>query len=335
MPGEKSTSQDKTVKAHSSLVSLDGADDVEGIGTGTAEDPTQMKTELDELRKQNERYKQQMAGWETQSKRNLTERDQLADRVARMEGHISATANGKTADKTSEKALPSGKLKSALQKWLDNDDSELNEVEAYLANAAAPRNPAKEEDVENIVTRTLQKFGAKSTLQSRIGVIHPEMGDTNSELYHAVFENYEEYANDPQNKMFFPDDDQFLVPVPDPAGGKAKMMDARIVRQLASELKVQSGITEGRRQGQESRSATYGAAQTGNGRTTSTARNRSVEALELLTQNERNEMANLKSLKAWPKEWPTDDKAAAKMIFDNLSAPEKSRRLTEYRRVRN
>src|SRR5712692_7618899 len=333
MPGEKSTSQDKTVKAHSSLVSLDGTDGVEVTGSGTAEDPAKMQTELDELRKQNERYKQQMAGWETQSKRNLTERDQLADRVARMEGHISATANGKTADKISEKTLPAGKLKSALQKWLDNDDSELNEVEAYLANASAPRNPAKEEDVESIVTRTLQKFGTKSTLQGRIGVIHPEMGDTNSELYHAVFENYEEYANDPQNKMFFPDDDQFLVPVPDPTGGKAKMMDARIVRQLAAELKVQSGITEGRRQ--ESRSSSYGTAQTGNGRTTSTARNRSVEALELLTQNERDEIANLKSLKAWPKEWPTDDKAAAKMIFDNLSAPEKSRRLTEYRRVRN
>src|SRR6266851_30278 len=118
MPGEKSTSQDKTVKAHSSLVSLDGTDDVEITGTGTAEDPTQMQMELDELRKQNERYKQQMAGWETQSKRNLTERDQLADRVARMEGHLSATANGKVVDKTSEKTFPEGKLKSALQKWL-------------------------------------------------------------------------------------------------------------------------------------------------------------------------------------------------------------------------
>src|SRR5713101_5945684 len=107
MAVETSTSTKKTAQAHSSLVSLDGNDDVEVTGSGTAEDPTKMQTELDELRKQNERYKQQMAGWETQSKRNLTERDQLADRVARMEGHISATANGKTADKTSEKALPS------------------------------------------------------------------------------------------------------------------------------------------------------------------------------------------------------------------------------------
>src|SRR5216683_6614312 len=112
MPGEKSTLQDKTVKAHSSLVSLDGTDDVEGIGTGTAEDPIQMKTELDELRKQNERYKQQMAGWETQSKRNLTERDQLADRVARMEERRVGKECRYRWDKTYEKEKHSGKLKS-------------------------------------------------------------------------------------------------------------------------------------------------------------------------------------------------------------------------------
>jgi hypothetical protein len=56
--------------------------------------------------------------------------------------------------------------------------------------------------------------------------------------------------------------------------------------------------------------------------------------LELLTEGERIEMANLKSLKAWPNDWPTDEKAAARMIYDGFSIEEKSKRIAEYRRTR-
>ncbi len=113
------------------------------------------------------------------------------------------------------------------------------------------------------------------------------------------------------------------------------MMDARIIRQLAAELKAQGVVAQDDRQRRETRSAGLGTALTGNGRTTSSQRNRSVEAIELLTAGEREEMANLRMLKAWPKEWPKDEKAAAKMLFDNLTSTEKAKRLESYRRIRS
>ncbi len=275
-----------------------------------------------------------MSGWEAQSSRNKQERDVLADRLARLEGRVDAGATEKTTTKKSADGLPQGKLGSALRKWLDNDDSELNEVEEYLANAGKARR-IEEPDIESAVTRTLQKFGTKSTLQSQIGRAHPEMGDEKSALYGAVFENYDEYAADPGNRIFYPEDEQFLVPVPSPDGGRSKMMDARIVRQLAAELKAQGTVSQDDRQRRETRSASFGSAQNGNGRTTAAQRNRQVEAIELLTPGERAEMANLRMLKAFPKDWPTDDKGAARMLYDGLSAAEKAKRLENYRRIRN
>jgi hypothetical protein len=223
-----------------------------------------------------------------------------------------------------------------LKKWLDNDETELNEIEEYLGNARRGGGRAEEpQNIEEVVTRTLQKFGKKSSLTTQIAKAYPEMENQQSALYGAVFDSYDAYANDPDNKLFFPHDDQFSVAVPSPDGGVAKQMDARIVRQLAAELKAQGNIVEDNRQTRESRSALYGTAHTGNGRTTSSPRTRNVEAIELLTQGERDEMANLKMMKAWPKEWPKDEKAAAKMIYDNLTPAEKAQRTAEYRKNRS
>lgn len=331
MAGKVSTSSDATAQAHSSLVSLSETDVAGESQVDATEGSAAAQAELEELRAQNKRYKEQMNGWQSQSQSNKQERDVLADRLARLEGHVAATATMKTAETKTESGLPKGKLGSALKKWLDNDDSELNEIEDYLAGA---RSPQKSENIEEVVTRTLQKFGTKSTLTNQIGRAHPEMSDDKSLLYGAVFEAYDAYAADPGNALFFPKDDQFMVSVPSPDGGNGKLMDARIVRQLAAELKAQGNIVEDSRQTRDSQSALYGTAHTGNGRSVSSSRARNVEAIELLTQGERDEMANLKMLKAWPKEWPKDEKAAAKMIYDALPATEKTQRVSEYRRLR-
>lgn len=323
-----------TTKVHSSLVSLDETDDAGESQVSTTEGSTAAQSELEELRAQNARYKQQMSGWERQSGVNKQERDAMADRLARLEGRVEATTTGKVTPVKSQDGLPAGKLGSALRKWLDNDDSELNEVEEYLANAGKSRRH-DEPDIEQVVTKTLQKFGTKSTLQSQIGRAHPEMGDEKSALYGAVFDQYDAYAGDPGNRLFFPEDESFMVPVPDPDSGRQKLMDARIIRQLAAELKAQGNLSQDHRQQRETRSAGFGTAQNGNGRVTGTQRNRNVEAIELLTQGERDEIANLKMMKAWPKSWPADEKGAAKMLYENLSASEKAKRLDGYRRTRS
>lgn len=312
-------------------MSLAETDDAGESQADTAESSSAVtQEEIAELRAQNKRYKEQMSGWQSQSNANKQERDALADRLARLEGHVAATTTPKTPETKTEGGLPKGKLGSALKKWLDNDDQELNEIEEYLSSARSGR--AEPQNIEEVVTRTLQKFGTKSTLTSLIGKAHPEMTDEKSGLYGAVYDSYDAYANDPGTRMFFPHDDQFTVSVPSPDGGAAKQMDARIVRQLAAELKAQGNIVEDNRQTRESRSASYGTAHTGNGRTTSSPRSRNVEAIELLTQGERDEMENLKMMKAWPKEWAKDPKAAAKMIYDALPAAEKARRAAEYRK---
>ena len=333
MAGKVSTSADTTAQAHSSLVDLDGTNDAGESQVVAAGDSAVTQEEITELRAQNKRYKEQMSGWQSQSNANKQERDALADRLARLEGHVAATTAPKTQEVKTEGGLPKGKLGNALKKWLDNDDTELNEIEEYLSNARSGRR-AEPENIEEVVTRTLQKFGTKSTLTNQIGKAHPEMTDDKSALYGAVYDSYDAYANDPGNKLFFPHDEQFTVSVPSPDGGAAKQMDARIVRQLAAELKAQGNIVDDTRQTRESRSALYGTAHTGNGRTTSSPRSRNVEAIELLTEGERDEMQNLKMMKAWPKEWPMDPKAAAKMIYDALPATEKARRAAEYRKQR-
>ncbi len=332
MAGIASTSADTTAQAHSSLVDLDQTDDAGESQVSTSEGSSSA-AELEELRAQNKRYKEQMSGWQAQSASNKQERDALADRLARLEGHVAATAAPKTQETKPTTGLPKGKLGSALKKWLDNDETELNEIEEYLDNARSGRR-SEPEDIEAVVTRTLQKFGTKSTLTTQIGKAHPEMADTNSPLYGAVFDNYDAYANDPDNRVFFPKDEQFMVSVPSPDGNGVKSVDARIVRQLAAELKAQGNLHEDNRQQRETRAASFGAVQTGNGRTTGAPRSRNVEAIELLTQGERDEMQNLKMMKAWPKEWPKDEKAAAKMIYDNLTPAEKAQRTAEYRRQR-
>jgi hypothetical protein len=330
MAGKESTSADGTTQVHSSLVSLTETDDVGEPQVSTAEGSNSAQAELEELRAQNKRYKEQMAGWQSQSQANKQERDALADRLARLEGHVAAVSTPKTQETKTESGLPKGKLGNALKKWLDNDDTEINEIEEYLSNVRS--NAQKPENIEEVVTRTLQKFGAKSTLTTKIAEAHPEMADQQSELYGAIFEHYDNYASDPGNRMFFPKDDQFELPVPAPDGSGSKLMDARIVRQLAAELKARGMVTENTRQTRETRSASFGTALTGNGRTTASPRNRHVEAIELLTEGERAEMQNLRMMRAWPKEWPKDDKAAAKMIYDALPATEKAKRTAEYRR---
>jgi hypothetical protein len=332
MAGETSTRSTATAQAHSSLIDLDGTDDGGEVQGGTADDSVALKAELEEIKKQNERYKQQVHGWESQSRKNLEESKAYAERLARLEGRLEGRMGGDAEKSAKVDGIAPGKLKSALRKWLDNDDSELDEVERYLSTASQPRQSVKDTDVEEVVARTLQKYGTKSTLQSLIGKTHKEMSDAQSPLYRAVFEQYDDYIADPGNQLFFPADEKFLVPAPTPEG-RERMVDARVIRQLAAEIKAQggfeTGVNEGRRQ--EARAASTGTVQGGR---SSATRGRNVEAIDLLTSGERDEMANLKAAKAWPKSWPTDEKAAAKFLFEGFTADEKARRIAEYRKSR-
>jgi hypothetical protein len=151
------------------------------------------------------------------------------------------------------------------------------------------------------------------------------MGDTSSPVYNTVFNTYDAYANDQTNQLMYPSDPKFNVTIYSPDGTQSKVVDARIVRVLASDVKMQMGI-------RGTQQASVGQTQGGRGATTSLPANRAVEAIELLTQAERDEIVSMQQQRAWPSTWPKDPKAAARHIFDGLDAAEKSRRVTEYKR---
>jgi len=324
--------------APSSLISLDDPTDVvDTPAAPPAEDPEALRTRLADLETQNTRYKQQLQGWETQSRRNLEERNALADRLARLEGRIDATAQDRRdAQQVLDTAPPSFNLKAALDKYINGDDSGLGQIEEALARArSTPQTsqapPVTEDKIREWTRAELAQLGTRSSVQAIVGREHPELRNLQHPLYAAVYDQYETYAADDANRLMYPKDPQYEIPVPDPTGGTIKMMDARLVRQLAADLKLQGGIQEGRRQ--EAHASTLGTTQSGNGRATSTPVNRAVEALDLLTEGERREMQNLQAEKAWPADWPKDLKAAAKRIFDGFPDAEKARRLDAYKRT--
>jgi hypothetical protein len=150
------------------------------------------------------------------------------------------------------------------------------------------------------------------------------MGDTQSPVYATVFNTYDAYANDQTNQLMYPADPKFNVTIYSPDGTQSKTVDARIIRVLASDVKMQMGV-------RSTTQASVGQAQGGRGATTSSG-NRAVEAIELLTQGERDEILSMQQQKAWPSTWPKDMKAAARFIYDGLDPAEKSRRVTEYKR---
>jgi hypothetical protein len=296
--------------------------------------PDARDTELETLRQQNERLRQQVNGSSSEARRLLQEQAATNERIARLEGSLQRGAAGASPAPQETAPPPSyqrGKLKTALQKWLNGDESDLDAVEedfgrmATIPRSAPAPEPIKHADLQALIRSELREIGTNEVVRQSVATVHPEMGDTSSPVYNTVFNTYDAYANDQTNQLMYPSDPKFNVTIYSPDGTQSKVVDARIVRVLASDVKMQMGI-------RGTQQASVGQTQGGRGATTSLPANRAVEAIELLTQAERDEIVSMQQQRAWPSTWPKDPKAAARHIFDGLDPAEKSRRVTEYKR---
>jgi hypothetical protein len=307
---------------------------VEGTGNGTVHtEPAETGTtqadreRIAELERLHGRYREQLAGWDKHSRDLTSELQATRERLARLEG----AAQG-TQPRTEEAPrFAPGQLKTALTKWLNNDESDLDQLEQVLGRTLT-RTPEqsqafKPEDLKRIVREELVDLGTKGNVQSIVGRRHPDLANPQSPLSQAVWQTYDQYAADPENQLLYAKDPQREVPMIGPDGSQ-KMVDARLVDRLAIELKQGAAVQEGRRQ--EQRAGAVGGVMTGNGQTTRTNTRRTVEAVSLLSQAEVEYLSNPKTQRNWPK-LPKEIKAAAKFYFDGLNQEEKDRRLAAYR----
>lgn len=301
--------------------------DISDISTTLPVGTPATNARIAELERLSGRHREQLIGWEKHSKDLQTELNTTRERLARLEGRSEA---GAPTHKVDESVFTPGKMKSALQKWLNNDDSELDQLESILGRSFAPSSQTKgltPEDYKRMVREELVELGTKGNVQTIVGTRHPDLTDTRSALTEAVWNEYDAYVANPENTLLYGRDERFHVPMLGP-DGQQRMVDARYVDRLAADIKLRGGIKEGRRQ--ESRSAQIGGAQTGNGSTTQANMQRSVEAFDLLSDTERALIADPKVRKGWPK-MPAESKAAAKYFFDGLRPEEQNRRVQAYR----
>jgi len=278
------------------------------------------------LEQRNAQYLRERNGWESQSRRNLDERQALTERLARLEGRLEASQGSASA--LADPTYTPGQLKSALEKWLNGDDADLAVVEQAFARltpsqAATVMQP---DDFKKLVRDELVELGKRSSAQNIVGSRHPDLANPQSELSRAVYEAYDNYAADGATQLMYARDPKFEVPMLGPDGGQ-KMVDARIVDRLAADMRLRGAAQEGRRQEQQAQAT--GSVQGGSGRATTTPQ-RAIEAIELLTEGERRLLADPKIRKGWP-EIPADPKAAAKFLYDGLTPAEKAKRVAAYR----
>jgi hypothetical protein len=256
----------------------------------------------------------------------MQERDQLAERLARIEGHLQATQQPRPAV-AEQPQYKAGELKKALKSWLDGQEDDLDMVEQALArNAIAARHPQQAsispDDTKRLIREELMELGKRSTVQNIVGQNHPDMANPQSALSQAVWQAYDSFANAPATQFLYQKDATFDVPMIGPDGTQ-RIVDARIVDRLAADIRMQGGIQEGRRQ--EGRAGQVGSVQTG-GRNPG---KRNVEAIELLTDGERALLTDPKVRKGWPG-MPEDPKAAAKFFYDGLPSQEKAKRVAAW-----
>lgn len=274
------------------------------------------------------RHREQLTGWDRHSRELQTELNTTRERLARLEGRSEAIS---TPEKVVEPVFTPGKMKSALQKWLNNDDSEIDQLEHILgrsfAQPAQVQTPLKTEDFKKLIREELVELGTKGNVQTIVGTRHADLVDPESALTRAVWDEYDTYVANPENVLLYGKDERYHVPMLGP-GGQQRMVDARYVDRLAADIKLRGSIQEGRRQ--ESHALQVGSTQTGSGRTTQMNIQRSVEAIDLLSDTERQLIADPKVRKGWPK-MPVEPKAAAKYFFDGLTPQEQNRRVQAYR----
>lgn len=304
------------------------------VGALPAEEPTQpdpRDTELTNLRQQNERLRQQVSGSSQEARRLSDENRRTAERLARLEGALDARTQP-TPQEPAQPRFTRGQFKSALQKWINGDETDLDMVEEALVRLSDPARthtpagpaPLSQEQIEALVNNRLTELGTSEVVRSSVTRAHPEMADSSSPVYGAVWNAYDAYIADQATQIMYPPDPRFQVTIYSPDGTETKTVDARIVRQLASDVKLTMGTRQQTQNG-------IGQAQGGRGTVTASRQNAPVEALDLLTQAERDEIVSMQNQKAWPSSWPRDLKAAAKHIWDGFDALEKARRLDTYR----
>ena len=297
--------------------------------TSTAETQTRADSErIAELERLHARYREQLSGWDRHSRELTTELQTTRERLARLEGASQGTQG---RERTEEPRFAPGQLKSALTKWLNNEDADLDAVEQVLGRSLTGRQSEsqalKPDDLKRIIREELVDLGTKGNVQSIVGRRHPELANPQSPLSRAVWQAYDQYATDPENQLLYARDPQREVPMLGPDGSQ-KMVDARLIDRLAIELRQTHAIQEGRRQ--EQRAGSVGGVMTGNGQTTRANTRRAVEATALLSQAEIEYLSSPKTQRNWSK-LPKDIKAAAKYYYDGLSSEEKDRRLAAYR----
>ena len=294
---------------------------------GPAETHTSADSErIAELERLHARYREQLSGWDRHSRELTTELQATRERLARLEGVTQGTQGQQRSE---ESRFAPGQLKSALTKWLNNEDADLDAVEQALGRSltGGQTQPVKPDDLKRIIREELVDLGTKGNVQSIVGQNHQDLQDPKSPLSQAVWDGYEQYATNPQTQLMLPKDARFEVPMVGPDGSQ-RMVDARIVDRFAADLRLRGAVQEGRKQ--EQRSSTVGGVMTGHGQTTRSNARRSVEALALLSQAEIEYITNPKTQRSWSK-LPKDPKEAAKFYFDGFSQEEKDRRLAAYR----
>ena len=298
------------------------------LPAGTSESAQASETRIAELERLLGRHREQLSGWDRHSREQQAELNATRERLAHLEGRSEAT---QTVVQASEPAYVKGKLKTSMQKWLNNDDNDIDELETVLERALSqPRQaqPAlKPEDFKKLIREELVELGTRGNVQTIVGTRHPELADTQSALTSAVWDEYDAYVANPENVVLYGKNERYHVPMLGP-DGQQRMVDARYVDRLAADIKLRGGIQEGRRQ--ESRAAQVGGTHAGNGRTTQAGTPRSVEAIDLLSESERQLITDPKVRKGWPK-MPAEPKAAAKFFFEGLTPEEKNVRVQAYR----
>lgn len=329
MAESPSTSQGEAGASRTqTLVSLEESDESQESTSPPAEDVEALRKERDELKALNERHRQQMRGWEEQSRRNLDDRNALAERLARLEGRVEATHEDRTnatqiLHDASQEVLDD--LNAGLDAWAKDDKSGLTKV----VNAVKRLMPQTQqstgltpEQVRQIFHEGFQEQRTQQGLIAGVARKHPELNDHTHPLTRAVFEEYDKFVADADNQALYPKDARYEFTWQTPQG--AKIVDVRMMNGVATELRAAMGYARGRREAAED--AEVGTAQTRGSR----GNRRAVEAIELM-QGEVNEVLNNPAIgKGWD-DLPTEPKQLAKFLWDGLSATEKQRRLSEYR----
>jgi hypothetical protein len=215
------------------------------LGEASASTPD-WQAERDELVRINERYKQQLQGWETQSQQHRDENQQLRDQLNQMQQAL-GTIGAPSSNSGVPVMTPSASLEDAMRAAYDGD------IETALGTVKSWDTQHRQNQVPGGITREeLEAALNERTMQAQrtqlIGQAHPELQDVNSSLYKAVYEQYERLAADPLYQAMFPADEGMKASVRSPDGMGTKSMDVRIVNDIAAKLKIGLAQQQGRQE---------------------------------------------------------------------------------------